>query len=368
MSAASRSRAARVLVAVMATAVAGGCTVPPRSERARETVAHALHAPHFATPTTPALPGPGAGRTGAAVALNAECEGCHTDEAAEWRGSLHQRSNVEPAYRRAFAIEPMPFCRSCHAPEGSLDADATGPVSEIGVSCVTCHVSDGHLWASPSARPASAPHAVRRDAVFASAAACAPCHEFAFPGSTRHNDMSLIQSTVTEHTQSPEHAASCASCHMPVTSTGRRSHAFQSSRSPAFLRAALQVRATRASPTRVQLTLTPIGVGHALPTGDLFRRIEVVAQAFGTDHMVLASEGRYLTRHFQLAPGGGKRWLGDDRLVGDGTVVELELGDAARGRPVAWRVAYQRVAHPSGVGAEDATLEADVELARGELP
>jgi len=300
--------------------------------------------------------------------MNAECERCHTDEAAEWRGSLHQRSNIEPAYRRSFAIEPLPFCRRCHAPEGPLDVDATDAVSELGVGCVTCHVSDDQVWAAPGMGAAPAPHALRRDAAFASAAACAPCHEFAFPGSTGRGVGSLMQSTVTEHAKSPESAASCASCHMPTTSTGKRSHRFRSSRDPALLRASLRVRATRTSPTRVRLELTPVGVGHALPTGDLFRRIEVVAQAFGTDHMVLANELRYLTRHFEFAPGGGKRWLGDDRIVGEGATVELELGEGARGHPIAWRIGYQRVAHPSGVDTEDATLEADVELASGELP
>ena len=60
----------------------------------------------------PPMPGPARRRLLAAVAENAACESCHDEEAKEWRGSYHQRANVDPAYRRAFAIEPSPFCLS----------------------------------------------------------------------------------------------------------------------------------------------------------------------------------------------------------------------------------------------------------------
>src|SRR6185295_15214718 len=63
-------------------------------------------------------------RTGDAAQRNATCEGCHEDEAREWRASMHAQSDADPVYRRALAREPMPFCRGCHAPEASPAADA----------------------------------------------------------------------------------------------------------------------------------------------------------------------------------------------------------------------------------------------------
>src|SRR5687767_11260860 len=86
------------------------------------------------------MPGPNRGRLAEAVAENARCEGCHLEQAREWRGSRHQRANVDAAYVEAFALEPNPFCRGCHAPES--DARHTPPVtvSALGVGCVSCHV------------------------------------------------------------------------------------------------------------------------------------------------------------------------------------------------------------------------------------
>src|SRR5687768_70259 len=53
-----------------------------------------------------ARPGPYRARGAAAVEANAACEGCHPVEAKEWRASRHRRAETNPAYRRAFAMEP----------------------------------------------------------------------------------------------------------------------------------------------------------------------------------------------------------------------------------------------------------------------
>ncbi|MBL8743889.1 MAG: hypothetical protein JNK04_22425, partial [Myxococcales bacterium] len=87
------------------------------------------------------MPTPGRARMLAAVDENAGCVTCHQDVASEWRGSLHQRADIEPAYRRSFAIEPLPFCRSCHAPEGDPMEEEPAVIAELGVACVTCHVT-----------------------------------------------------------------------------------------------------------------------------------------------------------------------------------------------------------------------------------
>ncbi|MBL9026414.1 MAG: hypothetical protein JNL21_29730 [Myxococcales bacterium] len=316
------------------------------------------------------MPRPGRARGEAAVALNRACERCHEAESAEWRGSLHQRAHVEPAYQRSFAIEPLPFCRRCHVPEGDPMLEPAPAVGEMGVGCVTCHVVEdgGAVLAVPregSRTGEIAPHGVVRDARFATADACASCHEFAFPGSSGKRRDELMQSTVSEHAESSLRATSCASCHMQVDGERRSSHVFAASRSPELMRAAVRVAAERISPTAVRVSLAPVGVGHALPTGDLFRRIEVSVEAFGPDNLVISSARRYLTRHFEMKKGGaGKRLVLDDRLTGE-RALELDLGAEAAGHPIAWRIGYQRVAHPEGAAHEDAVLEDDMELASG---
>jgi len=53
------------------------------------------------------------------------------------------------------------------------------------------------------------------------------------------------------------------------------------------------LRRTRS--TRVEISLVPTGVGHAFPTGDLFRRLEVAVEAVGPDNMVFGKAERFLT-------------------------------------------------------------------------
>jgi hypothetical protein len=331
-----------------------------------------------------AMPTPAQARLDAAVAENAACEACHREIAAEWRGSLHHRADVEPSYLRAFAIEPMPFCRGCHAPEAVAAEPEGADVAALGVGCVTCHVTGpgGTLAApaAPAAPPAApsapaaapsapAPHAVVRDARFAGAAACSACHEFAFPAARGRTAAELMQSTVTEHAASPAAGEACAGCHMPRTRSGRRSHAFLASRDPATLRRALEVRAARTSATTVRLTLLPQHPGHALPTGDLFRRLELSAEAAGPDRISLGSAVRYLARHWEPRPrGGGRVLVRDDRPRQDPVSIDLDVGAPAAGRDIVWRVAYQRVAHPNGIDARDAEIDGEITLAEGKLP
>lgn len=316
------------------------------------------------------MPTPGRGRLEAAVVSNAECEHCHASEAREWRASLHARANEEPTYRRAFELEPLPFCRRCHAPEAVPTEQESAAVSALGVGCVTCHVTGDGVLAAPrdDAHAVRAPHAITRDPRFGGVQACASCHEFSFPTAPpRHppRDAELMQSTVREHAASPANERSCADCHMPRGSGGRRSHAFAASRVPAIVQSAATVEARRTGPSRVQVTVSPTNPGHAFPTGDLFRRLEVLAEASGPDGIVLGRDVRYLTRHFVPRRGGvGRQLLADDRPRSEPVVVELDVGVAA---DIAWRVAYQRVEHPREVDDEAAKLDGEIVLGGGLL-
>lgn len=319
------------------------------------------------------MPRPNRARMQAALAANEGCVTCHPQVAAEWRGSLHQRADIEPAYQRSFAIEPLPFCRSCHAPEALAEEQEPEAIAQLGVGCVSCHVTGSNLdevLAAPDARPSSvpAPHAVVRSSAFAGPAACESCHQFRFPTPHGRGPESFMQSTILEHAESPAAERPCAACHMPQSKDGRRSHAFVASRDPAIVRSAVTIEAVRPSARRVDITLTPRDPGHAFPTGDLFRRLEVWAEVAGPDQMSLGSASRYLTRHWTFPPGQIARVLADDdRLRSTPVTVRLELGPAADAHDIVWRVAYQRVAHPSGISESTAEIEGEVELGSGRL-
>jgi hypothetical protein len=330
-----------------------------------------VHPPVAELPPMPGPPGATSHRVDA-VADNARCEGCHADIAAEWRSSLHRASYVDPPYRRALAIEPTPFCRGCHAPEAAADRDVPEALGAIGTACVTCHVTGDTVLAAPRAHaaPEGAPHRLSRDARFASADACAGCHEFDFPEDGLRRRRERMQATVEEHRASPYAAFACAECHMPRVAGPRglhRSHAFAASRSPDVVRAAASVHTVRSGPTSVRVTIAPREVGHAFPTGDLFRRLTVSAEALS---MGPRAE-RHLMRHFgeqRVGLAAARTQVSDDRIGGDERVVDLDLGPRAAGLPIRCRVDYERVEHPLSRDGEDALIEGSITLADTLLP
>ncbi len=107
--------------------------------------------------------------------------------------------------------------------------------------------------------------------------------------------------------------------------------------------------------------------GHAFPTGDLFRRLEIGAATANGARVV-----RYLGRRFEVAQRGEGRVLTADERVGDAPIsVALDLGDAgavAASGSISWWVTYQRVAT---VGRGDdpalATIESQITLHGGTL-
>lgn len=352
-------------------------TTPPAEEPSRQ------ERPHAAPPRDEApipMPRPRRMRLAAAVVANEACIACHDDEARSWRGSLHQRANTDPAYVAAFRIEPSPFCRSCHAPEADPQREPPAAVSELGVGCVTCHVTEeGVVLAAARASSldetlgVAAPHPVRRSLEFAREGACAACHEFRFPRPGGDEDDALfMQTTVREHRRSPAAERGCADCHMPAEG-GRRSHAFASVRDPAWLRTKLDVKVERASGDLLRVTLRQTDPGHDFPTGDLFRRLEVGYLLRAEGGAILRRETRALTRHFELVPGQlGRTLTGDDRVTSEPREVELPLppaGEAPLGNTLTCWVTYQRVATTgTGHDPDSAVLESEVPLFTTTLP
>lgn len=320
-----------------------------------------------------ALPRPGRSTARDAVRENQACEGCHADVATEWRASQHRSAFTDETFQRALAVEPKAFCRGCHAPEDP-DASRAGGPQTLGVACVTCHLAGDAILAAAKPDAPAAPHRVARSAAFGSAAACAGCHEFSFGDDERRETPLLMQQTATEHAASPHADQSCADCHMPRGASGRRSHAFASTRDPASHRRAVVARVERTGETSVRVHLATSGVGHAYPTGDLFRRVAVEVEAVGPDYQRTASAERFLGRHFATGSDRYDRPIRmearDDRIgaaPGEPTIVDLDLGERARGLPILWRVSLDRVLHVSDHREAAADVADRILLASGEV-
>lgn len=314
------------------------------------------------------MPTPARGRGEQAFRDNAACVACHTREAAAWARSLHHHANSNAAYRRAFSVEPSPFCQGCHAPEADPKRPAPSRLGDLGVACVTCHVTaQGDVLAAPSRAPGEAPHPVTRSVAFSTAAACAGCHEFRFPLAPGADDEAFMQTTAREHTRLSADGRSCADCHMPPEAGGR-SHSFSQVRDPGFLRAALSAKAELLAPGVVRVNLSQREPGHAIPTGDLFRRLEVGAELRDRGRS-LGRATRHLARNFAIEQGvNGRALLRDDRVFGDSVEVELHLPEGGPGASVVWWVKLQRVASAGkGTDPSQATIESEVLIHRGSI-
>ena len=267
----------------------------------------------------------------------ASCEPCHAAIVAEWRGSLHAASWTEPVFQAAYVREPLSFCRNCHAPmnEGKTPR---GLAAREGVSCVTCHVRDGEILGGAGVATAAAGlHPVRKG-VTNDSAFCGSCHEFGF-----HMDgvetAQLQQSTMSEWREriaDGRTVKSCQDCHMPSVD-GHKSHTFAVRRERGAIAKALKVNVT-VHGSMLIATVTAVDVGHSIPTGDLYRRLELRVRV--ADRNFVLVYGR--TFGDRKGPSGAnERYEVLDTRVGEGLDTRsIELGDVSDREWVYWTLDY----------------------------
>jgi hypothetical protein len=215
-----------------------------------------------------------------------DCTDCHDEVTAEWSASAHRAAFTNDLFQNEWHLHGDPWCVRCHAPAADASAPA-GVAATDGISCAVCHVIEGVIVSSRVS--GEAPHDVRADPAFGTEAQCAG-HSVAFPPSVRVAPGQALQDTISEWQRSGAPGA-CQDCHMPlrgdldassVVPSGRphRSHLFPGARDDALLSSSLRVTATARcvnGRTRVELRLEAGAVGHDVPTGDVFRRLEVSA-------------------------------------------------------------------------------------------
>lgn len=292
--------------------------------------------------------------------VNQTCEGCHVEIAAEWRESRHRQAFTNGPFQRSLAREsaPMrPFCQGCHAPEANPLVPPSNLVADMGVGCVTCHAPQGPVLAAPGT--GNAPHALLRTPAFSTEQACANCHEFLFPGPAGRAGLHM-QRTVDEHTHNAE-GQTCTDCHLPLEKGPRphKNHRFPGGYDESLLKSALDVQAKRLSDKRVRVSLVPKNITHAMPTGDLFRR--VVVEVFPDESAPAHGKTVYLARHF--IRGSRMREVSDDRVYKTPRDLEFDVPPGA----LRIRVRYERVGHLRGDDEEHAEIESSVLLSEVRL-
>lgn len=276
------------------------------------------------------------------------CVRCHQEIALEWEGSLHRRAWQNGYFPRAYAAEPTPFCRKCHAPSADPGAEPSLAARELGVGCTACHVVPAGITGvnAQPARPGG--HAVIGDARLATEAACGGCHDFPFPGPA---ELALgpMQDTLGEHARSAAAATPCQGCHMlAVPSRGggtHRSHAFRVQGDGAMLARAVVVKAAELDAGELRLSLAPGAIGHAFPTGDLYRQVEVRALPLDAAGRPLSGgSSEILARSFRatrIGPGAQTQvQRADTRLTGPRT---LRLPLPPGTRRVRYQIVWQRM-------------------------
>jgi hypothetical protein len=284
------------------------------------------------------------------------CGACHPSQLQGWSDSGHRRAWTEPLFQAGFFAEPQLWCANCHAPLPEMRAEvaanldwyawqapgrprfgpaperAPEPRAEEGVSCVACHQPDGGPVRGPDGE-GSTQHAVIQSEVLVDGTVCRGCHEFPMP--RWDNGVQSFTETPMQSTWSEWQAwkaqggkASCIDCHMPGGS-----HAVRGVHDRDWLAASVEVVARRRGDTLL-FVLRGVGVGHALPSGDLFRHLTLEVEQDGTWREIA-----WLGRRFEVQDPGGlaHKVLAEDTSLQPGEPRRIEFPSPSRTR---WRLRW----------------------------
>ena len=281
------------------------------------------------------------------------CATCHEQIVADWSASRHRASWTNQLLFEGYVDETLSFCVYCHAPlaeqtrevlantdfyrsrdpregiaPGSV-AFSPEPTAEEGVTCVVCHMREGNIVA---AEPGVGHMGVRVEPALRSSELCASCHEFPFvavgPQGT-HTSADLMQSTWSEWRrwqQETGRAEGCADCHMPD-----KRHTFRGAYDLDFLKASLRVEERPGG-----IAVSSVGVGHDLPTGDLFRNLTVEVLEASGQWRTIARIGRTFRTWYDDKTGIIHKGSEADTRLSPGEILEASIPPGS-----AWRIQYR---------------------------
>jgi hypothetical protein len=280
------------------------------------------------------------------------CAECHAETVAAWKTSLHAASWTDPVFRAEYDPAPAASCRECHDPP-------TAAPGEHAIDCATCHVQAGRILATSSSAEARAAHPIEIDPGLAQVDRCGKCHQFNYTDDGIHDPGEALQDTVEEWRRSESSARdrTCVDCHMP----GDRSHRFPGMADPQLMSTAIDLEfETKRSEAGIDVTLRARGrhIGHAFPTGDVFRRAVLTVRSDQAEDRVIMQ--RWLAR---TADADGEdshvRTVDDTRVPppGSGELVHtLHIADPSA-RELEWTLELHRLplARARQRGLPDAT-------------
>lgn len=288
---------------------------------------------------------PPAGPHDRSVALELDpstCASCHPKAARQWRGSLHAHAWDDPVFVAEYAAAPAASCRGCHDPAGEAGR-------ERGIDCATCHVREGAIVVSAPSEAAAAAHPLLLDPSLDGVTACAGCHQFEFTDDGVHDPAELLQATVDEwaSSQYAERGETCTDCHMPRRDASG-GHVFPGLSDPLLMASAVDVAVRpswSAAGLDVSVKVTPRRVGHAFPTGDVFRRAVLSVRTDGGAHASVSMQ-RWLAR---TADDDGEashvRTVEDTRVPppGQGAFEDTLHLDVSEAASISWTLTLHRL-------------------------
>lgn len=192
------------------------------------------------------------------------CEKCHVKQAKQFESSRHAQSWSNEIFQKAYRVARLAWwCKDCHKPPHE-----SNPQDQQGLTCQNCHEVEGVILSSnPNADHKKAPHPLAYDASLKSAEFCARCHQFNLPKSHPMYSEVPVQTTFQEW-QNSAVSQSCQDCHM-----AEYGHRFPGGHDLEFLKKSISIDIQDAN-GQSTVTLKLEGVGHAVPTGDVVRRLE----------------------------------------------------------------------------------------------
>ena len=233
---------------------------------------------------------------GIATASAQSCAACHWAAHDSWASTGHAQGNASKGFVAAVDAVDRPDCWSCHRPlqqqyatlgswvDGSPGdrTDTPNPawsatLSTESVTCVACHVRDGHILTPTVVE--QAPHPVLHAPQMLTTEMCAGCHQMTWPGADQP-----LYDTVGEWERSAWATAgvTCLDCHgRPAAGRpGATSHDFSADvkRAMTVLVSLGSDAITRGSDgLAVEVEVINTGSAHSLPTGSPWRGIELRA-------------------------------------------------------------------------------------------
>ncbi|MDX1959690.1 MAG: cytochrome c3 family protein [Leptospiraceae bacterium] len=197
-------------------------------------------------------------------AKSIECKSCHKEIYLDWNRSRHRSSWTNTVFQEGYRNETQSICKNCHSPIQEL--------SKEGINCAVCHIRENKIITANNLK-ANSHHEFIYSSQISKSEFCASCHEFNFhyieQGQTEFSNepMQRTYSEWKEFVDDTKSNETCQSCHMK-----NKSHDFAGAHDSNQLTNSIQIQVNYKDGNYL-FQIQSLGVGHELPTGDLFRNI-----------------------------------------------------------------------------------------------